>query len=79
MACAVLGFVLTWIIGTDSFAARIARRNELLFIRHFSRFGWLFVTCALTFSMSAMWSGVVRDGDSYNQSIGGLIPFFLID
>ena len=75
IACAVFGFVVRWVTSDVPRVARHGRRDDLVFTRLFSRYGWLVIASAFVFSMSAMWAGIARDGDIYPHNIGGLIAF----
>ena len=75
IACAVFGFVIRWAMSGIPRVARSGRRDDLVFTRLFSRFGWLVIASAFVFSMSAMWAGIARVGDVYGHNISGLIAF----
>jgi hypothetical protein len=75
LTCAGMGAVAAWIEPLVSKSVWKARHEELLLGRFFRRWGFLITTCAFVFSMSAMWTGIVRPGDFGGASIGGLIAF----
>jgi hypothetical protein len=75
MTIAAFGVCTRWLTGDDPrHHATIVHEDERL-RRAIVCFGIPMLTIGLWSSDSAMWSGMVRPGDYYVDSIGGLIPF----
>jgi hypothetical protein len=77
-----LGYLLLMLAGIGGLSTWVARLTghsldaaELELRRVLVWCGFPIAVCAFVFSISAMWAGVLRQGDLNNTSIGGLIPF----
>ena len=75
LVCAAFGTVATWLALLVPEGNLLVQREETSLLRFFRLFGFVIVTCAFVFSISTMWTGIVRPGDLNGSSIGGLIPF----
>jgi hypothetical protein len=75
LVCSAAGAVATWIAVGIPGGAAVVQQEKVALLRFFRLWGYLIVTCALVFSISAMWAGIMRPGDFNAASIGGLIPF----
>jgi hypothetical protein len=73
LACAGLGVVTAWLRPLFNLAA-VEEVDGAAFRCFFRRWGLLITACALTFSISGMWAGLVRPGDLDSSAIGGMIP-----
>jgi len=70
IVCAGLGAVADgWRKWTPGAKAK-AEREEIALLAFLRRWALVIVACALVFSLSAMWAGIVRPGDFNNVSIG---------
>src|SRR5262249_57397344 len=67
--------ISSWAAAAFPRHASAEQNDELVLVRFCRRWGFLLAACAFVFSLSATWSGVVRQGDADFASIGGLIPF----
>ena len=74
LASAGLGVAASWLRPVFNFVAEGQAQDQAAF-RFFRRWGLLITACALIFSMSGMWAGLVRPGDLNGAAIGGMIPF----
>jgi hypothetical protein len=73
LLCAALGAAAAWIASFTGCESRQIRRQEILLMRYFSRWGLLIATCTFMFSISAMWADTLRLGDLELNSVGGLV------
>ena len=71
--CAAIGAVAAWIASLTGDKTRQIRRQEIVLMRYFSRWGLLIATCTFIFSISAMWTDTLRLGDLELNSVGGLV------
>jgi hypothetical protein len=71
--CAATGAAVAWIASTTRGGTRRMRRQEIVLMRYFKRWGLLIATCAFVFSLSAMWADTPRLGDLQLNSVGGLV------
>ncbi len=76
LACAGLGVVAAWFRPLFNLAATDQGYDDgAAFRRFFQRWGLFITACALIFSISGMWAGLVRLGDLSGFAIGGMIQF----
>lgn len=73
LLCAAVGAAAAWIASLTRCKRRQMRRQEILLMRYFSRWGLLIATCTFMFSLSAMWADTLRLGDLELNSVGGLV------
>ncbi len=70
-----LGVAAVWLASLIPGAHEATEREEAAVLRQLRQWGFLIVACALVFSVSAIWAGIVRPGDLNYFSIGGLVTF----
>ena len=75
LACAGFGVVTAWLRALFDLAPAEQAKEEAAFRCFFRRWGLLITACALMFSISGMWAGLVRSGDLDGVAIGGMIQF----
>lgn len=72
---AAFGTVATWLATIVPQGTQWLQQEEMALQRLLRPAGVVIITCAFAFSVSAMWSGIAREGEIYGHSIGGLLPF----
>jgi hypothetical protein len=75
VAHAAIGAVVTWLSSLLPGRSKLVDREETRLRGFFGRWGILISAVIFVFSISAMWSGMVRPGDQADMTIGGLLPF----
>jgi hypothetical protein len=75
LACVGLGVVAAWLRPLFNLAPAEQEKEEAAFRCFFQRWGLLITACALTFSISGMWAGLVRSSDLDGFAIAGMIQF----
>ena len=75
LSLAELGTLTNCLAAATPNGQRTLERDEL-WLRNVLRWSaFPIIACALVFSVSAMWAGMLRPGDHHAVNIGGLIPF----
>ena len=75
LTLAGLGTLTNCLAAATTNGQRDLERDEL-WLRNVLRWtAFPIIACALIFSVSAMWTGMLRPGDHHAVNIGGLIPF----
>lgn len=74
LTLAGLGTLMIWLGGMGPAGQQLAR-DELRLQKLLCWAGFPIAACAFAFSISGMWSGLVRPGDFEAASMGGLVPF----
>src|SRR5262249_31528233 len=64
LTLAALGAISSWAAAAFPRHASAEQNDELVLVRFCRRWGFLLAACAFVFSLSATWSGVVRQGDA---------------
>jgi hypothetical protein len=75
LTLAGVGACASWAMSAHEMNNKIRREEEAAIS---ARFGWWIfpiMACALVFSVSAQWAGLLRPGDLHGSSIGGQIQF----
>jgi hypothetical protein len=75
LTLAGLATLMIWLGGMDPAGQQQLARDELRLQKLLCWAGFPIAACAFAFSISGMWSGLVRPGDFEGASMGGLVPF----
>jgi hypothetical protein len=75
LTLAGLGTLMIWLGGMGPAGQQQLARDELRLQKLLCWAGFPLAACAFAFSISGMWSGLVRPGDLDAATIGGLIPY----
>jgi hypothetical protein len=75
LTLAGLGTATTWLIGSSARHEPLPKSSEQSLRRALFWCGFPIAACAFVLCTSAMWAGMIRQGDSNALNIGGLVPF----